>query len=308
MRVPRILAAALAVLVTVGCAGPPTAGGGHPRPEPGRVELRGHHTGRPAGAGSRPGGPPRPAVVLGALVRDLRRPGRLGRRPGGRVRSTGSRVLGVPGMEDKASVRGFVAEFELEAIPQLDDTGGALWRRFEVTEQSTYVLLDREGRMVHRGWLDDLALTDRESPDGRLMEAALPLAVTAGMLGAVNPCGFAMLPAYLSMLVAGETGRRGGRPRVALHRRADRRLPGGVRGLRVVVAPAAGWLQPRLPWLTVGLRAAAGGRRRLAVTGGQLPRLPAPARAPALTGSVTSMALFGAAYALASPSCAAARS
>jgi cytochrome c-type biogenesis protein len=34
--------------------------------------------------------------------------------------------------------------------------------------------------------------------------ATLLLALTAGMLGAVNPCGFALLPAYLSVLVAGD--------------------------------------------------------------------------------------------------------
>ncbi|MFI2369266.1 hypothetical protein [Streptomyces sp. NPDC018833] len=32
----------------------------------------------------------------------------------------------------------------------------------------------------------------------------LALAVTAGMLAAVNPCGFALLPAYLSLLVLGD--------------------------------------------------------------------------------------------------------
>ena len=31
----------------------------------------------------------------------------------------------------------------------------------------------------------------------------LLLALTAGMLAAVNPCGFALLPAYLSILVLG---------------------------------------------------------------------------------------------------------
>ena len=30
------------------------------------------------------------------------------------------------------------------------------------------------------------------------------LAFTAGMLGAVNPCGFALLPAYLSVLIAAD--------------------------------------------------------------------------------------------------------
>lgn len=161
MRVPRILAAALAVLVTVGCAGPPTAGGG-PTPAQSPAALNFEATtlaGQPVRGADLVGRPallwfwaPWCATCAGQAgsVADL-------------AAEYGDRltVLGVPGMGDKASVRGFVAEFELEAIPQLDDTGGALWRRFEVTEQSTYVLLDREGRMVHRGWLDDLALTDR---------------------------------------------------------------------------------------------------------------------------------------------------
>lgn len=41
------------------------------------------------------------------------------------------------------------------------------------------------------------------------MQATLLLALTAGMLAAVNPCGFALLPAYLSVLVAGDQPRRG---------------------------------------------------------------------------------------------------
>ena len=45
------------------------------------------------------------------------------------------------------------------------------------------------------------------------MTGPLLLALTAGMLGAVNPCGFALLPAYLSLLVAGGVGHpRRGRP------------------------------------------------------------------------------------------------
>ncbi|HEU4426559.1 MAG TPA: cytochrome c biogenesis protein CcdA, partial [Pilimelia sp.] len=41
-------------------------------------------------------------------------------------------------------------------------------------------------------------------------EIPLALALAAGMLAAVNPCGFALLPAYLSLLVAGdEPGGRG---------------------------------------------------------------------------------------------------
>ncbi|MET8233010.1 cytochrome c biogenesis protein CcdA [Micromonospora sp. NPDC005298] len=137
------------------------------------------------------------------------------------------------------------------------------------------------------------------------MTAALLLALTAGMLGAVNPCGFALLPAYLSLLVAGATDTRGAVGR-ALTAAAGLTLGYvlvfGAFGL--ALAPLAGWLRPRLPWLTVTLGVL------LVVAGCWLlagRRLPAPgwsARAPRLTRSWPSMALFGAAYALASLGCA----
>jgi cytochrome c biogenesis protein CcdA len=144
------------------------------------------------------------------------------------------------------------------------------------------------------------------------VQAPLLLALTAGMLGAVNPCGFALLPAYLSMLVVGDRTRPGG-PRAtaaavgrALWCTAALTLGYvavfGAFGL--VLAPTAGWLQPRLPWLTVvfGLTLAAMGGWLLA--GRQLPVPGRGVRAPRLTGSVGSMVLFGAAYALASLGCA----
>ncbi|MEV0725731.1 cytochrome c biogenesis protein CcdA [Micromonospora purpureochromogenes] len=137
------------------------------------------------------------------------------------------------------------------------------------------------------------------------METPLLLALTAGMLGAVNPCGFAMLPAYLSLLVAGAGDGRGP------VRRALTAATGLTCGYVVVfgafglaVAPLAGWLRPRLPWLTVtlGLGLLALGCWLLAGR-----RLPAPGagvgRAPRLTRSWASMALFGMAYALASLTC-----
>ncbi|MFG1838022.1 cytochrome c biogenesis CcdA family protein [Micromonospora sp. NPDC049175] len=137
------------------------------------------------------------------------------------------------------------------------------------------------------------------------MSGALLLALTAGMLGAVNPCGFALLPAYLSLLVAGASDVRGAVGR-ALTAAAGLTLGYvvvfGAFGL--ALAPLAGWLRPRLPWLTVVLGVL------LAVAGCWLlagRRLPAPgwsARAPRLTRTWPSMALFGAAYALASLGCA----
>nr|WP_296074144.1 cytochrome c biogenesis CcdA family protein [uncultured Actinoplanes sp.] len=135
------------------------------------------------------------------------------------------------------------------------------------------------------------------------MSGALLLALTAGMLGAVNPCGFALLPAYLSVLVVD------GRPRPVRRAlvcsaalTAGFVLVFGVFGL--VLTPIAGTLQPRLPWLTVvlGLGLAAVGLLLLA--GRSLPVPGRGVRAPELTGSAWSMVAFGAAYAIASLGCA----
>ncbi|WDQ02821.1 cytochrome c biogenesis CcdA family protein [Micromonospora chalcea] len=137
------------------------------------------------------------------------------------------------------------------------------------------------------------------------MTVALLLALTAGMLGAVNPCGFAMLPAYLSLLVAGPDGGRGAVGRALTATAAltlGYVLVFGAFGL--AVAPAADWLRPRLPWLTVtlGVLLALAGCWLLA--GKRLPA-PGPLRvAPRLTRTWPSMVLFGAAYALTSLSCA----
>lgn len=136
------------------------------------------------------------------------------------------------------------------------------------------------------------------------MGGELLLAMTAGMLGAVNPCGFALLPAYLSVLVAAEPGRPARAVGRALKAGAALAIGYavvfGVFGL--LLTPIAGALQPRLPWLTVvlGLGLAALGVWLLA--GRSLPAI--TVRAPVLTGSTGSTVLFGMAYAVASLGCA----
>ena len=134
------------------------------------------------------------------------------------------------------------------------------------------------------------------------MEAPLLLALTAGMLGAVNPCGFALLPAYLSVLVAAD-GSRATVPAVLRALRCTAALTLGyvtVFGtFGLLVAPLTGWLEPRLPWLTVVLGIG------LAALGGWLVagrELPVPRFRAPLTGSTV---VFGMAYALASLGCAA---
>ncbi|MEV6693906.1 cytochrome c biogenesis protein CcdA [Micromonospora sp. NPDC051196] len=137
------------------------------------------------------------------------------------------------------------------------------------------------------------------------MEATLLLALTAGMLGAVNPCGFAMLPAYLSLLVAGATDTRGA-VRRALTAAAALTLGYvvvfGAFGL--ALAPLAGWLRPRLPWFTVGLGLLLVVLAGWLLAGRRLPTVRPLARAPRLTRSLPSMVLFGMAYATASLGCA----
>jgi cytochrome c biogenesis protein CcdA len=148
---------------------------------------------------------------------------------------------------------------------------------------------------------------DGDVARGRPSDAPLALAVAAGMLAAVNPpCGFALLPAYLSVLVAGGGGRGAA---VARAVGATGAMTAGfvaVFGLfGLVVTPVAGSVQRHLPWITIGvglLLVALGG---WLLAGRQLPGLtmPGQSRGPVVRRSLPSMAVFGAAYAVASLSC-----
>lgn len=140
-----------------------------------------------------------------------------------------------------------------------------------------------------------------------MSDAPLALALAAGMLAAVNPCGFALLPAYLSFLVTGD-GDAGRGAAVARALGATAAMTAGfvavfgVFGL--VVAPIAGTVQRHLPWVTIGiglLLVVLGG---WLLAGRQLPGLGvAVSRGPAAGRSLPAMAMFGAAYAVASLSC-----
>ncbi|MGA5442331.1 cytochrome c biogenesis CcdA family protein [Streptomyces griseoincarnatus] len=140
-----------------------------------------------------------------------------------------------------------------------------------------------------------------------MADLPLALALGAGMLAAVNPCGFALLPAYLSLLVLGDdTPSR----TVAVGRAltATAAMTAGFAALfgifGLAVQPVAGQVQQHLPWFTIafGLLIATAGTWLLA--GRQLPTLaPKLRRAPKVTRSLPSMALFGAAYATASLGC-----
>ena len=144
-----------------------------------------------------------------------------------------------------------------------------------------------------------------------MIDAPLALAFTAGMVAAFNPCGFALLPAYLAYYVGADGDRQGESTSTA---RA------GARGLAVGAAVTAGFVvvfgvvgtavtqlslsvQSFAPWLTVVLGAL------LCVLGvamlmGFQPTLGLP-RMGRLAGGrgLGSMFLFGISYATVSLSC-----
>jgi cytochrome c biogenesis protein CcdA len=135
----------------------------------------------------------------------------------------------------------------------------------------------------------------------------LALAVAAGTLAALNPCGFALLPVYLSALVLGDaSGSRGRAVGRALASTAA--MTAGFAAVFAVfglaLTPVADTVQRRLPWFTVVLGVALVLVGGWLLAGREVPGLPRlVGRAPTLTGSALSTVAFGAAYALASLGC-----
>lgn len=70
-------------------------------------------------------------------------------------------ILGIAGMGKNTEMKRFVADFELQGVPHLNDAPGKLWKRFGIVQQSWYVFLDANGKETYKGYLDDLQLTQR---------------------------------------------------------------------------------------------------------------------------------------------------
>ena len=138
-----------------------------------------------------------------------------------------------------------------------------------------------------------------------MFDGPFALAAAAGMAATVNPCGFALLPAYLARFVGQDHD-----PGVGAVPRAfavSAALTAGfvvVFGLfGAVISPLAASVEKYLPWVTivigvalVGLGVALLAGRQLTV---HLPKLERGGR----DGSLASMFLFGVSYAVASLSC-----
>ena len=70
-------------------------------------------------------------------------------------------ILGVAGLDELTNMQPFVDRTKTGAITHLADPQGDIWRRFEVTQQSTYVLLDAAGNVTFSGVLVGDELRDK---------------------------------------------------------------------------------------------------------------------------------------------------
>jgi cytochrome c-type biogenesis protein len=138
------------------------------------------------------------------------------------------------------------------------------------------------------------------------MNGPYAFALAAGMAATVNPCGFALLPAYLSAFVGiehkgGRVGAVGRALTVSLALTAGFILVFGAFGL--IVSPLALRLEEYLPWATIVIGVGLIGLGIALLLGHQLklnlPRFNKGGR----DGTLPSMFLFGISYAVASLSC-----
>lgn len=70
-------------------------------------------------------------------------------------------VIGVAGLDEQSAMEEFIANNDVDGITHLSDEEGAVWKRFEVTEQSSFVLLDGDGEQQYRqGYRESDELTE----------------------------------------------------------------------------------------------------------------------------------------------------
>jgi thiol-disulfide isomerase/thioredoxin len=70
-------------------------------------------------------------------------------------------IVGVAGLDKAAAMPDFVRLAKVEAMTHLADEAGVVWKRFGVTAQSTFVLLDSSGQVTFKGRLDADEVPDR---------------------------------------------------------------------------------------------------------------------------------------------------
>ncbi|MDV6013595.1 cytochrome c biogenesis CcdA family protein [Haloechinothrix sp. LS1_15] len=135
----------------------------------------------------------------------------------------------------------------------------------------------------------------------------LAFALAAGLVAAFNPCGFAMLPAYLALVVLGD-GEHYSRARAVSRAllasatmAAGFLLVFGAFGL--VVSPLASQVQQYLPVITVVIGVALVALGAWLLSGRELSLMLPKPQGGAPTSQLHSMFTYGLAYAIASLSC-----
>ena len=66
-------------------------------------------------------------------------------------------VVGVGAQDDADAIAEFASSVD-PAVTNLSDVDGSVWRHFEVTAQSTYLVLDADGEVQAEGYLDEAEL------------------------------------------------------------------------------------------------------------------------------------------------------
>jgi len=65
-------------------------------------------------------------------------------------------LLGVAGLGDAKAMKEFVTDGQVGDVTHLNDQAGTVWKKFKIAEQSTYVFLDRDGKVLSKGWMDSV--------------------------------------------------------------------------------------------------------------------------------------------------------
>ena len=163
--------------------------------------------------------------------------------PGRGGRSQGDlRRCGGP-LRSKRPMQDFVSKYNLN-FTNLNDADGSIWQRFNVPWQPA---MRSRSRTASSTFVNNptSAMSQQEfvrtgsphSPpilDGVMNQGLLGLAFGAGLVAALNPCGFALLPAYLALVVRDGEGRRAHRGGTCpgSHLGDDSRLSCGLRRVR----------------------------------------------------------------------------
>lgn len=139
-----------------------------------------------------------------------------------------------------------------------------------------------------------------------MIDAPLALAFAAGMIATINPCGFALLPAYIGAFVAGDDMAARADQRIARAIGVSAAVSVGFAAMFIIVgvifSSASSALRQQMPWVTIAIGAVMV-TMGIASLAGWKPRLPFQKSASAQRQDAIGMVSFGFVYALVSLSC-----